>query len=56
MELLEVDCGNGVERELGPLSIPYPTILNLGMAKVERKALSLLSLSLPLWICGMVQQ
>lgn len=35
MELLEVDCGNGVERRLGPLSIPKPTSLNRGMAKVE---------------------
>lgn len=40
MELLEVDCGNGVERGLGPLNIPQPISQSLGTATSLSHALS----------------
>lgn len=48
MELLEVDCGNRVERGLPPLNIPPPP-------KPTSASLVSLPPSLP-WICGWVQQ
>lgn len=51
MELLEVDCGNGVERRIGPLNMPQPTSPSLGMANSEGNVSLLPSLS-P--ICGSV--
>lgn len=52
MDLLEVDCGNGVERGLLNTPRPQPASLSLGMAKSKCNLSPLYLLSLPPSSCG----